>query len=367
MEWDNFEKLFHSSNGNYHGILEETNGLKYLLIKSLSKGSHLSDFLNFMSGRKNNCISRDYSNTLSNFSTISKKGEKIFHDFTAVEIICYIKYVWKNTFDPTKNVERFEELKKVDNLNWGNIRGEDIRAHLISIAKNSDTFDNLRQGLENSKTKIQNWLYTNWFRFNSSGIFEDIFCDHDKVIPSLAKIKHIDFFINEIPYDLKTLFKWNGIVDHYRKTILKIQSEESYLKKLARNNNLIFIDSIQFISVIQNSTEKTLQSCFKNDILDIRNEAISYFIENTHVLAKWLYENQGIDRFGNENRLFLCFFNKQNMNESIRLLFNFKNVKNSINNYLDNFSDSVVINNLEFNLDNKTHRVSKCSFLFIQS
>jgi hypothetical protein len=86
--------------------------------------------------------------------------------------------------------------------------------------------------------------------------------------------------------------------------------------------------------------DKGTEEC-KNVIETLKNEKVQILNEaqqNPHILAKWLYENQGEMRFGSENRLFLVLVDTEDFTGSWKLKRNMDLLKPVIKDYLDNFA-----------------------------
>jgi hypothetical protein len=78
---------------------------------------------------------------------------------------------------------------------------------------------------------------------------------------------------------------------------------------------------------------------FVKDFNKTRWSLIQEAMKEPQKLIKWLYEEQGERRFDAANRLFLVLIDKNNLEESWKMKRNIDLLKNTIKNYLDNFSD----------------------------
>jgi hypothetical protein len=188
-------------------------------------------------------------------------------------------------------------------------------------------------------------VLNSWYNHWSSILIEHIFKSHPIVLPTVGKIKSVDFFINNIPFDLKVTYLPAEYIKYKRKekglpvelTFLKQKAKEagiSYDKK-ANNTDLIY-------EIVEKMKDKNDDFC--NDVLaSLKNEKLEILKEaqeNPKILAKWLYENQGEMRFGAENRLFLILVDTEDFNHSWKLKRNPELLKPAIQHYLDNFPNT---------------------------
>ena len=162
-------------------------------------------------------------------------------------------------------------------------------------------------------------------------------------MPAVGQIKHVDFFIRNIPFDLKVTYLPAEYIKT-RRNELGLQVELTYLKAKARHLNIEFNKSAKqkdiYYEIMEKMKDRNSEECW--DVIDsLRNEKLKILKEvqtNPHLLAVWLYENQGEMRFGSENRLFLVLVDSDHFDESWKLKRNMDLLKPEINNYLDNFS-----------------------------
>jgi vacuolar-type H+-ATPase subunit H len=173
-------------------------------------------------------------------------------------------------------------------------------------------------------------------------VIEHIFKSHPLVIPTVGQIKGVDFFVNNIPFDLKVTYLPSEYVRLKRKE-MGLQSEVGFLKNNARMAGIKFDARGKEGDIVYEIVEKMkdrdddlcreVLRTLENEKQEILKDSRS----NPKILAKWLYENQGEMRFGSENRLFLVLVDTDDFNASWKLKRNFDILKPSINNYLDNF------------------------------
>lgn len=226
---------------------------------------------------------------------------------------------------------------------------------IVSIVKETYSYDEICKHLETDISQnTYNYTISTWFNHWSTILTEHIFKRNANVLSAIGKIKSVDFFIDDIPMDLK--------ITYFPKEYLKLRRKEcgygneiSTLKKFARSKQIDF-DAKEKDEVLKYQITEQIKDLNCNEgnkllkqIANENNSIIDETIKNKNDLMRWLYENQGEMRFGSENRLFLIFIDKSDLTHSWKLKRNFKLQKAYIENYLDNFSaDTIKANEIKF-------------------
>ena len=167
------------------------------------------------------------------------------------------------------------ELSKVKTFSWGIVQGQlDQKIQTQYVRKYVHYNELINIVKSKLHSEITNYVICTWFNHWTTVLIEDHISKHPKVIPTLKKIKGIDIFFDGQPFDLKISY----MPQNYK-------GEEA--------------------------------------------------IKNPHNLAKWLYENQGSQRFGYDNRLFIILWNKNNPDKSWELKRDFDFVFTNVDNFLD--------------------------------
>lgn len=171
------------------------------------------------------------------------------------------------------------ELSKVKTFSWGVIQGQldqKIQSQYIrKIYYYDEIIKNVRDRLHN---EITNYVICSWFNHWTTVLIEEHISLHPKVIPTIKNIKGLDIFFEDQPFDLKVTYP------------------QKYIEKYGVNK----------------------------------------LIENQKDLAVWMYENQGAQRFGSDNRLFIILLDKENPDRSWELKRNFDLIFEKIDDFFDN-------------------------------
>lgn len=168
-----------------------------------------------------------------------------------------------------------KELMKVKTFSWGVVQGQldqKIQTEYVrKIVRYEDLLNNVKAKLYDDVT---NYVICTWFNHWTTVLIEEHISTHPKVIPTIKNIKGIDIFFDGQPFDLKV----------------------TYLPKVY-------------------------------DPIDA--------VRNPSRLAVWMYENQGAQRFGADNRLFVVLLDKDNPERSWELKRDFDLVFQKIDNFFD--------------------------------
>lgn len=168
-----------------------------------------------------------------------------------------------------------KELMKVKTFSWGVVQGQldqKIQAEYVRrIVRYEDLLDNVKAKLHDDVT---NYVICTWFNHWTTVLIEEHISTHKRIIPTIKNIKGVDIFFDGQPFDLKVTY-------------------------LPRDYN---------------PTDA---------------------IKNPPELAIWLYENQGAQRFGADNRLFVVLLDKDNPGGSWELKRNFNLVFQKIDDFFN--------------------------------
>lgn len=262
-----------------------------------------------------------------------------------------------NSYMINKNSQKMEsldidnlvkELYKVDSFRWGADNQNDLGKYLVKkYIKDNNSYDYLLSHIDNGIMKtVQDYLICSWYNHWSSILIEHIFKTHKIVLPTVGQIKSVDFFINEIPFDLKVTYLPTFFIEEERKKVGLPAKELQSLKNSARELNIHFDNNDSNLYYLlterlkDNGSSKAEQAL--NEIKEFKLDLIQQIKKNPKNLAKGLYEKQSSFRFGAENRMFLVLVDTENFDESWKLKRNIDLLKPSIHKYLDDFENKKI-------------------------
>lgn len=276
-----------------------------------------SNFIKLKSLKKENLKSfcQEYNiNFSSNMTeTISTILEHFDNGKTSTEDInLFIKKLYVDVRDSEIEVtgathqEIIRELNKVDEHIWGMVQG-DVDSHIQSnyvrkFYKYDDVVNAIRANLYKS---IESYALSSWFNHWSTVFLEDLINENTNVIPIIKKVKGVDIIWNEQPVDIK----------------------------------------------VTNLPKEWFKSGYN----------IDYAINNPKIVCKYMYELQGAQRFGDDNRLFVIIYDKNKPEESWKIKRDYNLIKSKINDFFDQKTELDAIN---FKYGNKQYLAhSKVMFI----
>ena len=167
------------------------------------------------------------------------------------------------------------ELSRVEGIDWGVVQGQldgKIQRDYVRVCTHYDEL--LGRVREQLHGEITNYAIASWYNHWSTVLIEDHISLHDNVVPTIKNVGGVDVFFRDCPFDLKITY-------------------------LPRNY----------------------------DLADALN--------NPTGLARWLYENQGAQRFGADNRFYVVVVDREDVEQSWRLKRNFPLLADRIDRFLD--------------------------------
>lgn len=319
-----------------------TVGLLWLKIKSIVRKELIADFT------KSNAIFLNETALAKQFielyELLSKSpinSHTLLNDF--------IKEENEKQVGKLDTIQLVSELYKLKNFEWGGDSQNSLDKYLVShYVKVLKSYETLISKFETEiNIAVQGYVLNSWYNHWSSILIEHIFKSHHIVLPTVGQIKSVDFFINDVPFDLKVTYLPAEYIKAKRKekgypvelTFLKKKAEEAKIEfdKKAKPADIQY-EIVEKMKDRDNDFCNKVLTTLKNEKLEILREVQS----NPKKLATWLYENQGEMRFGSENRLFLVLVDTDDFSCSWKLKRNLDLLKPAIIDYLDNFGTKQV-------------------------
>ena len=244
-----------------------------------------------------------------------------------------------NQVDTAKLVS---ELYKVKSFDWGGDYRNSLDKYLISrYVKQMTSYEEIISKLDAEiSTAVRGYLLNSWYNHWSSILIENVFKSHTAIFPTVGKIKNVDFFINEIPFDLKVTYFPNEFLKQ-RLREKAYPQELAYLKKAAKEYQITYqcVADPSYEIMERLKDRNTPESLSVLDKLhERRAEIVDESMRSPRQLIQWLYENQGEMRFSSENRLFLVLIDLTDFSNSWKLKRNLDVLKPTIFEALDQFS-----------------------------
>lgn len=329
--YQQLKKLYQAN--DFEKLLKDSNSLLFLKIRSIARKVLLMEFSEKI-GINPNQGTNDLIEEISN----NPKTEKVIDNFIDS------KFQDERKERKTYEDKLISELYKLKIFDWGGLYQNNLERTIVdNYIKKIKNYDLLMDKVDNEiHESLKGYVLCSWFNHWTSILIEDIFKGHNRVLPVIGLIKKVDFFIDQIPFDLKVTYFPDGFMALKRKEN-GLKPELTALKQIARENKINF-DSSQknkflLSELLTRLSESHLGSVKKaiSSFHKIRWEIIEETMKNKKELIQWLYEEQGERRFDSANRLFLVLIDKNNLDESWKLKRNIDFLKEGVSSYLDEF------------------------------
>lgn len=274
----------------------------------------------------------------------------------------YIKEKNAQILETLNKESLVSELYKLKTFEWGGDYQNSLDKYLVShYVKAIISYDVLMSKFEKEINRaVQGYVLNSWYNHWSSILIEHIFKSHPSILPTVGQIKSVDFFINNIPFDLKVTYFPSEYLRSKRKE-KNLPIELTFLKKKAKELSINFDKTAKPSDIYYEITEKLRDrndNASQSVLSQLRSENIAIVNEarqNPKDLAKWLYENQGEMRFGSENRLFIVLIDTNDFSSSWKLKRNLDLLTPTINTFLDAFSSKTISDlKVDFNYSGKS-------------
>lgn len=323
-------------------IMNHPKGIYFLKLKSISRSEYLRRLAEM------NSIRHSGMKSIELFEYLFLKNIS----FESIERV--VKEVYNEKRLVRKQNEDFliSQLYKMQEFNWGGLYQNSLeRAIVNNYVKKIKSFDELNVKIESElQDSMRGYVQCSWYNHWSSIIIQDIFGDHGKVFPAVGEVKKVDFFIYDIPFDLKvTYFPEEFLAKKRREKGLR--TELSELKEFCQSNGIWFDKSQRderelFRELLAKVTEHPTDEAKKYvaQFRLVRQMVVKEAMDNPKELEIWLYENQGTRRFDAANRFFLILVDEYNLEESWKLKRNIPLLKSKIDSYLDNLTQFTMEN-----------------------
>ena len=327
---------------NLSAFSDDKTGLLWLKTKSIIRKELIADFTK-SSGiiLKETALVKQFVELFDLLCNDISNSHHLLDEFIKTENTKQVQ-----TLDTTQLVS---ELYKLRYFDWGGDYQNSLDKYLVSrYVKIHKSYDTLISKFETEiNVAVQGYVLNSWYNHWSSILIEHIFKSHSSVLPTVGQIKSVDFFINDVPFDLKVTYLPVEYIKDKRKE-KGFPVELTFLKKQAEIAKISFDKKAKSSDIFYEIVEKMKDrnDAFCSDVLaTLKNEKLEILKEvqdNPKILATWLYENQGEMRFGYENRLFLVLVDTEDFNNSWKLKRSLDLLKPTILSYLDNFKNKKI-------------------------
>lgn len=352
-------------NNDFPSIENDNRGIRFLKLRSMSRKDTMEEFSEIYNIDVSQLKSKEYFENIFNIVQI-----------TDVQINDFInlKYQEERAIRIENQDYLVDQLTRLQHFDWGGSFGNSLEKNIVNnYVKRIQSYDDINDEIEGSLlTSLRGYTLNSWYNHWTSILIEDLFKDHEIVLPTVGLVKKIDFFINDIPFDLKvTYFPEQLLADKLK--AVGYGNELTMLKGICRKLKIFIPADIK---------DKALKLHLYNKIIEDQRQEAKDFITvlkthkkniiaeaeaNPTELKKWLYENQGEARFDASNRFFLVLTDETDMTNSWKLKRNLVFLREKITEHLTSLSIDMSSIETEFywKLDQKTYKC-KSDILFLK-
>ena len=253
------------------------------------------------------------------------------------------------TYAPQELEKIASELHKMHAFSWGGDYSNALDRFLVDrYIKQLDSFDAITSCLQTEIPRaVEGYVLCSWYNHWSTILMEHIFRQHDKVLPAIGQVKKVDFFIDDIPFDLKTTYLPANYVDSRRKDA-GLRGELAELRAAAKAHGIVFRTDGSPKDIAYEIAERIKLSgnaesrAWLDKIWAFRKMLLQECAKDPLPLIKNLYEQQGDMRFDSANRLFVVLADAADFENSWKLKRSPDLLKAHIYAYLDGFAKEKV-------------------------
>ena len=333
MRFDEADQLF--KDDNIRQLAEVPDGLRFLKLRSLSRKDYLQQL--FHNANVEPTSTRATAMFRQAYDTSSIDDKVINRSILEI-------YKQERTERRDSESKLISELYKIQVFDWGGLHQNSLERTIVDqyIKKITD-YEALSDKVENElHHSMRGYVLCSWYNHWTSIIIEDVFRDHGKVLPAVGQVKKIDFFINDVPFDLKVTHLPEGYISEQRRAA-GLRPELTLLRQAAVQHSIYFDHTLASSQLLQDLWAK-LRDCPTTEsqnliaeLYDYRVQLLNDSINEPTELIIWLYENQGVRRFDASNRLFLVLVDQNNFFDSWKL----KRAKPLLDQRIHSYLDSV--------------------------
>lgn len=320
-------KKFEKRETDLHTLQQEADFSRFILVRSLS-AEHLRKLI------------KETNPTLDNTGSASRLYETLFDTrLTNDELISFIRREYPSVRNQRREqevhlpsiVEDFGPVKcgiRNDNLN-------DTAKELVRD-KSISSREQLEQKIDDLlSSTIKGYILWQYYNQVTNDLIEHIFNDHPNIIPTLRKIKYVDFLVKVgekiVPFDLKITHISDSYYDLCQKGLIAagsgtddylvgsalsesevIKKEYKRLKKEKSLPNFGGMTKQEMIDVLVANEESHLVQSF----LQNRERLVNKLSTDLKSLEWWNYKWQGERLFKNNNRFFVFLAYKNSFEDA---------------------------------------------------
>lgn len=133
----------------------------------------------------------------------------------------------------------YGQLYRLHLFNWGGFFQNAVEQTIVNnYIKKIKDYNQLINSIDHDLTpRLKNYILSSWYNHWTSVLIEDMFKDHEDILPSVGLVKKVDFFWNNFPFDLKVTYFPDGFM-RLKRHQKGLKSELSEMKSFAKENQV---------------------------------------------------------------------------------------------------------------------------------
>lgn len=332
--FEKWEKAFAAH--NLHLFNDNPNGLLWLKIRAITRKEIIKRFI------EENKLTIKATTLYGQNVEVFEWAEK--HD-TKMMLVDKFLRDRNNEWYVSKGVNETKlktELMKITSINQGGGVDNSLDQTFVrQYVKQISDYQVLCSHQADIAAASWNFVQTSWYNNWSSFLIESLFKNkgYHNVLPAVGETKSVDFFLDDMPFDLKVTYLPGDYLDQKFKE-LKKNKPFAWLKKQAKTKGILPLNGLNDEEQYNHFIEELELRGFKDVIAELRavHKTIIYNVQKDPTsLIKWFYENQSSRLFGAENRLFVVLIDATNIAESWKMKRAFTLIEPKVSGYLNTF------------------------------
>lgn len=191
------EDLFREN--DFAGLEKDEYGERYLKLCAMSRKKEMKELCTEYDIMIEGVRAKNYFVFLFKYSAL-----------TIAQIDNFIskKYLEQRKLRLVNEANLIDQLSRLRNFDWGGSFGNSLEKNIVdNYVKKIQSYERINEEIEGSLlTSLKGYTLNSWYNHWTSILIEDIFKDHPAVLPTIGLIKKVDFFLNNIPFDLKVTY-----------------------------------------------------------------------------------------------------------------------------------------------------------------
>ena len=350
MNFKQAESLF--SKDQIRELAQTPEGLRYLKLRSLNRREYLEKLFQ---------AAGIHASTTSAKLMFKEAFETPDIDAARIDELIRGTYERERAIRREREPELVSQLYRMQAFDWGGLHQNSLEKTIVdNYVKRITSYELLNDKIDNElHNSMRGYVLCSWYNHWTSIIIEDVFRDHPNVSAAIGQVKKIDFFVRNVPFDLKVTYLPEGFIKDKRRQ-KGFKPELTLLRQGARAREIHFDNGLADAKLLEDLWVKHRDHPSKEsqqligELRTYRTAILKGCLADPAELLKWLYENQGVRRFDASNRLFLVLIDQANTFDSWKLKRAQPLLTERIHSYLDSVPTSPG-RNVDFQWEGKTY------------